>query len=116
MGAQLIDAGQSWLSRVWQLNIFCARNRSGSVLGDLGVAHIGFSVGSPAAAEVVRRAWSNDLLYIFLLWCRGELMGLFVCNNRNALGICICNVCVIDNNFRQTARFSYVYLISWLCG
>ena len=50
--------------------------RSGSVLGDLGVAQVGFSVGSPAAAEVVRRAWSNDLLYIFLLWCRGEFMGL----------------------------------------
>ena len=71
-GHGLIDAAQSWLSRVWQLIITLSATavRNGSVIGDLGVAQVGFSVGSLAAAGVVvRRTWCNDLLYFICSNC-----------------------------------------------
>ena len=110
LGARLIDAAQSWLSRVWQLiiNLSTTAVHSGSVLGGLGVAQVGFSLlgPQPQRGVLVRRTWYNVLCIKFLR--RGELMGPFVCKSRNALGICVCGVCVIENfNFRQTA---------WMCG
>ena len=109
MGARLIDAAQSWLSRVWQLiiNLSTTAVHSGSVLGGLGVAQVGFSLlgPQPQRGVLVRRTWYNVLCIKFL--CRGEFMGPFVCKSRNALGICVCGVCVIEN-FRQTARFKLV--------
>ena len=83
--------------------------RSGSVLGDLGVAQVGFSVGSPAAAEVVRRAWSNDLLYIFLLWCRGEFMGLQKSQCSRYLHL----QCVCDRQYFPADSTLFIYLFAF---
>ena len=70
MGARLIDAAQSWLSRVWQLiiNLSTTAVRSGSVLGGLGVAQVGFFVGSPSAGGLVRRTWCDDF-DLFCVYC-----------------------------------------------
>ena len=46
------------------------RNRSGSVLGDLGVAQVGFSLlgPHPGGGGVVRRTWCDDF-DVFCVYC-----------------------------------------------
>ena len=83
----------------------------------MGVAQVGFSLSGPQLQRgvLVRRTWYNDLLYIIsFVYCGAGVSSwgdLFA--SRNALGICMCGVCVIENfNIRQTARFSYTSLNS----
>ena len=86
------------------------RNRSGSVLGDLGVAQVGFSFfGSPSAGGGWFGARGATILIFlcFFLWCKGELMGRFVCKSRNVsvLAFAVCAYSKILISVRQRALF-----------